>query len=497
MANVEQKKKSRSEEITVDKVALQHGLVPPQALDLEEAVLAAMIVDSYALEQVLEELPSSQIFYSPRNRLIYEAILALKADRGSAVDIYTVVEKLQSQGNLDAVGGAGVIADLSNKIAASAHLDAHLRRLKEKFIQRELMTAAGKILIDSSDENANIDELVLNSQQSVYDAVQINVKKDVEVVGSVLARVYAHLEEMQDKTGIQGVESGLAGLDKVTLGFQPSDLIILAARPSVGKTALALNIARNAAVTYHKPVAFFSLEMSSEQLVQRLMLTETRMPSAKLKGGQKLTEQEWQGINHLLTDLSEAPLYIDDTASLPINEFAAKVKRLVNEKGVQLVIVDYLQLMQGPKDLKGGVREQEVAAISRTLKATAKENKIPIIALSQLSRQTMQRATSNNRPQLNDLRESGSIEQDADMVLFIHRQDYQNASGVSDSEAKTTLIIAKHRNGEVKDVDLIFKKNYSLFVDDESSFVPGGSTMESSDGSSISSAAFNDVDRGY
>lgn len=257
--------------------------------------------------------------------------------------------------------------------------------------------------------------------------------------------------------------SGFPTLDDITLGWQASDLIILAARPSVGKTAFALNVARNAAIQ-HFPVAIFSLEMPASQLVKRMMVSETGIDSKKLKGGVKLTPEDWKRLESKLKDLASAPIYIDDTPSLPVMEFRSKVKRLVKQKGVKLILVDYLQLMQGPSELRG-MREQEVAAISRTLKATAKEHNVPIIALSQLSRQAVTRQTSNNRPQLSDLRESGSIEQDADMVLFIHRLDYQGLAGEDVQQGETKLIIAKHRNGEIGDVDLVFKASEARFVD--------------------------------
>ena len=258
--------------------------------------------------------------------------------------------------------------------------------------------------------------------------------------------------------------SGYPSIDKITLGWQASDLIILAARPSVGKTAFVLNIARNAAVQYHMPVAFFSLEMPAIQLAKRMMVSETGLSADKIKGGHKLEPYEWVQLEQKLKDLAKAPLYIDDTPSLPVMEFRSKVKRLVKQKGVRLVIVDYLQLMQGPAELRG-MREQEVAAISRTLKATAKEMNVPIIALSQLSRQAVQRTGANNRPQLSDLRESGSIEQDADMVIFIHRFDYQGLSENPDDIGKTQIIIAKHRNGEIADIDMMFRASEVRFVD--------------------------------
>ena len=283
-------------------------------------------------------------------------------------------------------------------------------------------------------------------------------------MGSIINDALKEVEKNQSSTGLSGVPSGFPSLDRITMGWQASDLIILAARPSVGKTAFALNLARNAAVDHKMPVAVFSLEMSALQLVMRLMTTESGLPAEKLKGGAKLDPWDWQQLETKLAALSKAPLYIDDTPSIPLMEFRTKVKRLVKSKGVRLVIVDYLQLMQGPVELRG-LREQEVAAISRTLKATAKELNVPVIALSQLSRNAVQRTGGSGKPQLSDLRESGSIEQDADMVIFIHRPDYVGLGESPDGKEATQIIIAKHRNGEVCDIDMLFKSEQVKFVE--------------------------------
>ena len=279
--------------------------------------------------------------------------------------------------------------------------------------------------------------------------------------------------------GLSGVPSGFPSIDKITLGWQASDLIILAARPSVGKTAFVLNLARNAAVDFNMPVAIFSLEMPSIQLAKRMMVSETRLSADKIKGGTKLEPHEWVQLEEQLKRLAKAPLYIDDTPSLPVMEFRSKVKKLVKQKGVRLVVVDYLQLMQGPAELRG-MREQEVAAISRTLKATAKELNVPIIALSQLSRQSENRQGSNRRPQLSDLRESGSIEQDADMVIFIHRYDYQGLSDNPDDIGRTQIIIAKHRNGAIADVDMKFRADEVRFVDEQESLAHHAAALNES-----------------
>ncbi|MCD8313801.1 MAG: replicative DNA helicase, partial [Bacteroidales bacterium] len=300
--------------------------------------------------------------------------------------------------------------------------------------------------------------------------IQDSVRNDVQDVGSVISQVMTDIERLQDNPGVSGVPSGFQSLDRVTLGWQPSDLIIIAARPSVGKTALVLNMARNAAVDFDKPVALFSLEMSAKQLVKRMMVSETGLSSEKLKGGVRLEQYEWAQLDHQLKKLIDAPIYIDETPSMPVMEFRSKAKRLVKQKGVKLIIVDYLQLMQGPAELRA-FREQEVAAISRTLKATAKELNVPVIALSQLSRRAVNREGSNSRPLLSDLRESGSIEQDADMVLFIHRYDYQGLSEKAEDEGKTDLIIAKNRNGEVGDIHMMFRKDETRFVDMNDSLI--------------------------
>ena len=309
-----------------------------------------------------------------------------------------------------------------------------------------------------------MDDLIDNAQSKIYGAIQSNTRSEVQDIGSVINAALDKIEEMQDQTGLSGVPSGYLSIDRITQGWQPSDLIILAARPSVGKTAFSLNIARNAAVDHNMPVAIFSLEMPKIQLAMRLMVTESGLPAEKIKGGSKLEKYEWEQLEVKIKRLTAAPIYVDDTPSLPIMEFRSKAKRLVMTKGVRLIIVDYLQLMQGPAELRG-LREQEVAAISRTLKATAKELNIPIIALSQLSRNSVQRTNSNGKPMLSDLRESGSIEQDADMVIFVHRPDFVGLSPDPAEREKTQIIIAKHRNGEIGEIDMLFKSDQVKFVE--------------------------------
>ena len=467
------RKKARP--VNLDTLGLEMGNKPPQALEVEEAVLGAMLIEPSSVDAALEELTAS-CFYDPRHRMIFEAMSELVNEHVS-VDIVTVSSKLRGKGNLEAVGGPVALAGLSEKVGAAAHIEYYIRILKQKSIQRELISASYEILKDSYDDSVNVDNLIDEAQSRIYSAIQNSIKNDVKDVGSVINEAMREVEKNQKASGgLSGIPSGFPSLDRVTRGWQKSDLIILAARPSVGKTAFALNLARNAAVDYHMPVAVFSLEMSALQLVMRLMTTESGLSADKLKGGTKLDPWDWQQLETRLAFLSKAPLYIDDTPSIPLMEFRAKVKRLVKSKGVSLVIVDYLQLMQGPVELRG-MREQEVAAISRTLKATAKELNVPIIALSQLSRDAVKRTGGNGKPQLSDLRESGSIEQDADMVIFIHRPDYVGLGETPDGKETTQIIIAKHRNGEVCDIDMLFKSEQVRFVEPGDSLSAKAETM--------------------
>ena len=472
----ERKRRSsrRNDSVDLEMLGLEVGNKPPQALDVEEAVIGSMLIEPNCVDEAMEELTPS-CFYDEKHRMIFTAISAL-VNEHSSVDVLTVTQKLKSQGNIEIIGGPVALARLSQKVGAAAHVEYYIKILKQKCIQRELITASYDILRKAYDETVNVDDLIDISQTKIFAAIQNNVKRDVQEIGSVYNQAINDIERLQETTGISGVPSGYRSIDDITFGWQPSDLIILAARPSVGKTAFVLNIARNAAVQYNMPVAFFSLEMPSIQLVKRLMVSESGLSADKIKGGQKLADYEWKQLEEKCKNLAKSPLYIDDTPSLPVMEFRSKVKRLVKQKGVRLVIVDYLQLMQGPSELRG-MREQEVAAISRTLKATAKEMNVPIIALSQLSRNAVQRTGGNNRPQLSDLRESGSIEQDADMVIFIHRLDYQGLSENVEDKGKTQIIIAKHRNGEIADIDMMFKASEVKFVEMQETLVSQAERM--------------------
>ena len=470
--------RKKDQTVNLETLGMEIGNKPPQAPDVEEAVLGAMLLEPSCVDLAMEELTAS-CFYDPKHRMIFEAMSRLVTDHTS-VDIITVSSELKAQGNLEAVGGTVVLANLSEKVGSAAHIEYYVKILKQKTIQRDLISASYDILRDSFDDSIKVDDLIDKAQSKVYDAIQSNVRREVQDIGSLINIAMSDIQEMQGNTGLNGVPSGFYSIDRITMGWQKSDLIILAARPSVGKTAFSLNLARNAAVDHHMAVAFFSLEMSAIQLVKRLITSESGLSADKIKGGAKLEDYEWEQLEYKLKALSKAPLYIDDTPGLPLMEFRTKAKNLVKNKGVRLIIVDYLQLMQGPAELKG-LREQEVAAVSRTLKATAKELDVPIIALSQLSRQAVQRQGSGGKPQLSDLRESGSIEQDADMVIFIQRPDFVGLSENPEDKEKTQIIIAKHRNGETCDIDMLFKSEQIRFVelDDSLDMRAGSMTIDS------------------
>jgi len=455
-------RKKKDAGLNLESLGLEMGNKPPQAPEAEEAVLGAMLLEPTCVDEAMEELEPS-CFYNPRHKMVFEAMSRLVIEH-IAVDYITVSNKLKELGNLEAVGGPVTITNLSEKVGSAAHIEYYIKILKQKTIQRDLISASHEILRDAFDDSVKVDELIDSAQTKVYNAIQSNVRREIQDIGSVINVALSDIQDMQTSEGLSGVPSGFVSIDRITMGWQNSDLIILAARPSVGKTAFALNLCRNAAVDHHMPVAVFSLEMSAIQLAKRLMTSESGLSADKIKGGVKLESYEWEQLEYKLKNLSKAPLYIDDTPGIQVMEFRTKAKNLVKNKGVRLIVVDYLQLMQGPTELRG-MREQEVAAISRTLKATAKELNIPIIALSQLSRQAVQRTGGSGKPQLSDLRESGSIEQDADMVIFIHRPDYIGLSDNPEDKEKTQIIIAKHRNGETCDIDMVFKSEQIRFME--------------------------------
>lgn len=450
----------------IDLLGLDMGKKPPQALDIEEAVLGALMLESNAITDVMGIL-TPDCFYKEAHRKIFTAILAL-ATRHDPIDIYTVAEELKKESLLDEVGGPYYLSQLSVRVGAAAHIDYHTKILLQKYIQRELIGISYEVQRDSFDDSIPVDDLLDSAQQKLFTLSDRNLRKEPQAVKAVLNQALGELEEVQKRQdGLSGIPSGFTSVDRVTFGWQPSDLIIVAARPSMGKTAFVLTMARNMAVEHKIPVAFFSLEMSSIQLVKRLMVSETGLSSDKIRGGRKMEPYEWTQLNVRINDLANAPLHIDDTPSLSIYEFRSKARRLVLTKNVKIVIIDYLQLMTGPAELRG-MREQEVSAISRSLKAIAKELNVPIIALSQMNRMVETRSGSNRRPQLSDLRESGAIEQDADIVAFIYRAEYYglpiDEKGLS-TAGVAELIIAKHRNGELRNIPMHFRSEQAKFLD--------------------------------
>ena len=441
---------------SIDLSTMVYGKVPPQARELEEAVLGAIMLEKSAFDTIIEIL-RPECFYVDAHQEIFKSFQSL-AQKSLPIDMLTVVEELKVQEKLDEVGGPYFITKLTNAVVSTANIEAHSRIILQKFIQRELIRISGEIIGDAYEDSTDVFDLLDESETKMFNITNNYLKKNYEDIGNALAKAINRIDELRTKKeDISGVPSGFASLDRVTYGWQPTDLIILAARPSVGKTALALNLARNAALSPIKPtgVGVFSLEMSSAQLVQRILSAESEIALEKISRG-KLEEYEYQQLHTKgIKKLESAPIFIDDTAALNIFEFRAKARRLVNKHNVGLIIIDYLQLMSGVGN-GGSNREQEISNISRNLKALAKELNIPIIALSQLSRAVETRKESK-MPQLSDLRESGAIEQDADMVMFIYRPEYYetfaNEHGES-TRGETHIKIAKHRNGSLENIKL-------------------------------------------
>ena len=450
------------------------GTVPPQAVELEEAVLGALMLERDSIITVQEFLQADS-FYKPEHRTIYAAINELSAEL-KPIDLYTVTERLKVQKKLAEVGGAAYLAQLTQKVGSAANVEFHAKIIAQKYVQRELIRSATEIQRRSYDESTDVTELIGFAEGEIFKVAEGHVKRSVQSSKDILARALAQIEEASKNTSaFNGVPSGFTAIDRVTLGWQLSDLIIVAARPSMGKTAFVLTMARNMAVDHEAGVAFFSLEMSSVQLMMRLIVAETGLNGNDVKSG-RLTPEQWRHLESATKPLGSAPLFIDDTPALSVFEFRSKARRLKIHNDIKIIIIDYLQLMTGNQDSKGN-REQEVAFISRTLKAIAKELNVPVIALSQLSRATEMRGGSK-RPQLSDLRESGAIEQDADIVAFIHRPEYyginQDENGMP-TAGMAEIIIAKHRNGAVCDVNLRFLKDQARFADMDDTLLPPAS----------------------
>lgn len=457
----EYKTKRKNNPDYIAAAATEIGNKPPQAPEVEDAVLGAMMMEENCVDAAMESLDEKS-FYNPRHRLVFRAIKELTNKRMS-VDIATVAEQLREDGVLDDIGGTAALADLTTKVGSAANFEYHVKILQQKTIQRNIIEVGYKMLKNAFDETYNVDKLVSETHQDVYNAIEGSRRSGYEDLGTAIAEAIERIERSQSATGLTGIASGFPSLDAITMGWQPGNLIVIGARPGHGKTAIALNMARAAAVDFGIPTAFFTLEMTYVELADRLIGTETGLSSAFRKGRKKMTEADWNHLEKAINKAARAPLYLDETPALTISECVAKLKRMKNERNIKIAFVDYLQLMHG-SDSNSQYRAQEIGEISRQLKETAKELKIPIIALAQLNRNIMVRAGSiNGRPLLSDLKDSGSIEQDADIVLFIHRPSLLGLSEQPDTYAE--LIIAKNRAGEMGVIPLSFNGDLVKFTE--------------------------------
>ena len=439
------------------------GKVQPQAKEVEEAVLGALMLEKDAYS-VISDLLKPESFYDHKHQLIFEAIQHLALNQ-EPIDMLTVTNRLQQSGVLDEVGGAYYIATLTSKVGSAANIEYHARIIAQKSLARQLINYAGKLEMEAFDETTDIEELMQTAEGELFQLSQHNIKKDVVQIDPVIQDALKKIEQASNRAdGLSGLPSGYHELDAMTSGWQNTDLVIIAARPAMGKTAFVLSMVKNMAVDYNIPVGMFSLEMSNLQLVNRLLQNVCEITGDKVKSG-KLTTEEWAQLTTRISRLQGAPIYVDDTPGLSVFELRTKARRLVREHGVKMIMIDYLQLMTAA-GMNFGSREQEVSTISRSLKGLAKELNIPIIALSQLNRGVETRQGDGKRPQLADLRESGAIEQDADMVCFIHRpeyyQIYEDEKG-NDLKGLAEIIIAKHRSGSVGDVRLRFRGEFVRF----------------------------------
>ncbi len=446
-------------------ISLEKGKIPPQAIDLEEVVIGAMMIDKKGVDEIIDLL-NPEVFYRDAHQHIFAAIYQLFKS-GQPIDLLTVSAQLKKEGNLEIIGGEYYLIQLTQKVSSSAHIEFHARIILQKFIQRSLIKISNEIIEDSYNEATDVFDLLDSAESKLYEVTQGNIKRSSETAQNLVIQAKKKIQEMANKEGLSGVPSGFDKLDKLTSGWQPSDLVIIAARPGMGKTALTLSMARNIAVQHNIPVAFFSLEMSSVQLITRLISSETGLSSEKLRTG-NLEKHEWEQLNVKVQGLEKAPLFIDDSPSLSIFDLRAKARRLSSKHGIKIIFVDYLQLMTAGSSQKGGGnREQEISTISRNLKALAKELDIPVVALSQLSRAVETRG-GTKRPLLSDLRESGAIEQDADIVSFIYRPEYYKIDEWDDddktpTEGQAEFIVAKHRNGGLDEIRLKFVGNLGKF----------------------------------
>ena len=433
--------------------------VPPQNIEAEQAVIGGMLIEKEAISKVAEFLKADD-FYREAHRLIFEAMLEL-FNKNEAVDLVTVTEVLRKNDKLEAVGGIAYITSLANSVPTAANINYHGKIVEEKALLRGLINSATHIASMGYEDTEAVADIIDKAEKMILEVSERKMSGDVVPIKSIIFDAFGKIEQLYaSKGGITGLATGFKDLDKITSGLQPSDLILVAARPSMGKTAFTLNIASHVAIREKKAVAFFSLEMSKEQLVQRMLCSEATIDSQRLRIGE-LEERDWTKLISAADRLSSAPIYIDDTPGITVMEMRSKARRLKIEHDLQLIIIDYLQLMQGSSNKGGDNRQQEISEISRSLKALARELNLPVIALSQLSRSVESRQIK--KPMLSDLRESGSLEQDADIVSFLYREDYYNPE--TENKNITDIIIAKHRNGPVDTVQLFFHKQFTKFCD--------------------------------
>lgn len=464
------KKNNQSQKALAEEIIKLGGKIIPQVPEVEDAVLSALLLDKDALTTVSEIL-REDCFYKEENKKVFAAIMDLFAE-GHPVDVITVAGKLKERNDYQWIGGAKYLAKLASKISSAAHVDAHARIVLEHYIKREIISAATIAVRDAYEDHSDVFELLDRTETAIFQIAEKNIGRNVVDMKSLVKISIENIMAKKDiEDGITGVATGLLALDRTTGGWQNSDLVIIAARPGMGKTAFVLTAARNAAVTFKKPVAIFSLEMPAEQLVNRMISAETGLPGEKLRKG-NLEDWEWAQLHNRVNELSKAPLFIDDTPAITPVQLRAKCRRLKAQHDIGLIIIDYLQLMS-VEGMKGGTRTEEVSMISRSLKALAKELNVPVIALSQLSRSVETRG-GVKRPMLSDLRESGAIEQDADLVAFLYRPEYYGLT--QDDEGRNTeglveFILAKHRNGDVGTILLRFLAKNTKFVDYDQTFV--------------------------
>ena len=444
---------------------LDLGKLPPQALDLEESVLGALMLEKDALTNVIDILKPEN-FYKDANKEIYQSIIDL-FNESEPIDLLTVTSQLKKNGKLEYVGGSFYVTQLTTRVNSASNIEYHARIILEQSIKRQLIEVSGEVQKEAYEDTTDVFDLLDNTEQSLFDISESHIRKNYSQVKGLMKEAIDELQAKKTrKDGITGVPSGFIDLDNITSGWQPSDLVIIAGRPSMGKTAFVLSMMRNASIDHEMPIALFSLEMSSLQIVNRLISSEAELDSDKIKKG-NLKDYEWQQLLHKTDQLNNAKIFIDDTPALSILELRAKSRRLKSQHDIRCIIVDYLQLMSGEYGKSSGNREQEIASISRSLKAIAKELNVPVLALSQLSRAVETRG-GDKRPVLSDLRESGSIEQDADMVLFIYRADRYDITEDEDGNLTAgvaELLLRKNRNGPTGKVKLKFIERFAKFAD--------------------------------